>query len=110
MQTFDRYGRSVQVGSNVLFVHKSELRVFLYRANSVFSNAQELLNDRYYEVGRTETIMNDLNPKFAHRFMLDYFFEERQMLRFELWVFYQFKKAEHVNVFADMTSTRIAHN
>jgi Ca2+-dependent lipid-binding protein len=47
---------------------------------------KELLSDHYYEVGRTETIDNNLNPKFAHRFVVDYLFEERQMLRFEVYV------------------------
>ena len=46
--------------------------------------AKEFTSDRYTEIGRSETIQNNLNPKFVKRFVLDYFFEERQMLRFEL--------------------------
>ncbi|XP_016423946.1 copine-8-like [Sinocyclocheilus rhinocerous] len=37
------------------------------------------------EFGRTEVIDNTLNPDFVHKFMLDYFFEERQNLRFDLY-------------------------
>uniref|UniRef100_A0A673GBD3 Copine-8-like n=1 Tax=Sinocyclocheilus rhinocerous TaxID=307959 RepID=A0A673GBD3_9TELE len=33
------------------------------------------------EFGRTEVIDNTLNPDFVHKFMLDYFFEERQNLQ-----------------------------
>ncbi|MGH0126903.1 UNVERIFIED_CONTAM: hypothetical protein FKN15_034360, partial [Acipenser sinensis] len=35
--------------------------------------------------GRTEAIDNTLNPDFVKKFMLDYFFEERQNLRFDLY-------------------------
>lgn len=31
-------------------------------------------------------IDNTLNPDFVRKFILDYFFEERQNLRFDLWV------------------------
>uniref|UniRef100_A0A7N6FDA5 Copine 8 n=1 Tax=Anabas testudineus TaxID=64144 RepID=A0A7N6FDA5_ANATE len=34
--------------------------------------------------GRTEVIDNTLNPDFVGKFILDYFFEERQNLRFDL--------------------------
>uniref|UniRef100_A0AAX7TML8 Copine VIII n=1 Tax=Astatotilapia calliptera TaxID=8154 RepID=A0AAX7TML8_ASTCA len=34
--------------------------------------------------GRTEVIDNTLNPDFVRKFILDYFFEERQNLRFDL--------------------------
>ncbi|KAK3801702.1 hypothetical protein RRG08_033888 [Elysia crispata] len=40
---------------------------------------------RIFEVGRTETIKDCLNPDFVKKFMMDYFFEERQMLRFEIY-------------------------
>uniref|UniRef100_A0A4W3HTF7 Copine 8 n=1 Tax=Callorhinchus milii TaxID=7868 RepID=A0A4W3HTF7_CALMI len=35
------------------------------------------------ETGRTEVIDNTLNPDFVRKFILDYFFEERQNLRFD---------------------------
>ncbi|KAL7982730.1 hypothetical protein Chor_010328 [Crotalus horridus] len=35
--------------------------------------------------GRTEVIDNTLNPDFVRKFIMDYFFEERQNLRFDLY-------------------------
>ncbi|CAB1330207.1 unnamed protein product, partial [Coregonus sp. 'balchen'] len=35
--------------------------------------------------GRTEVIDNTLNPNFVRKFFLDYFFEERQNLRFDVY-------------------------
>ena len=39
----------------------------------------------YKEVGRTEVIWNTLNPDFVKKFVLDYFFEQSQKLKFELY-------------------------
>jgi len=33
------------------------------------------------EVGKTEVIMNNLNPEFAKPIEIDYFFEEEQQLK-----------------------------
>nr|XP_002732563.1 PREDICTED: copine-8-like [Saccoglossus kowalevskii] len=41
--------------------------------------------DAFVEFGRTEIIWNNLNPDFVKKFKLDYFFEERQELKFELY-------------------------
>lgn len=41
-----------------------------------------------FQFGRTEVIDNTLNPDFVRKFILDYFFEEKQNLRFDLWVTY----------------------
>lgn len=38
------------------------------------------------QFGRTEVIDNTLNPDFVRKYILDYFFEEKQSLRFDLWV------------------------
>ena len=35
----------------------------------------------FFQVGRTENIKNCLNPKFAHMFEVDYFFEEVQQIK-----------------------------
>nr|XP_041577283.1 copine-5 isoform X5 [Taeniopygia guttata] len=40
---------------------------------------------QWREFGRTEVIDNSLNPDFLHKFVLDYCFEERQNLRFDLY-------------------------
>uniref|UniRef100_A0A8C5NG93 Copine-8 n=1 Tax=Gouania willdenowi TaxID=441366 RepID=A0A8C5NG93_GOUWI len=39
----------------------------------------------FVQFGRTEVIDNTLNPEFVRKFLLDYFFEERQNLRFDLY-------------------------
>ncbi|XP_025940122.1 copine-5-like [Apteryx rowi] len=40
---------------------------------------------QWREFGRTEVIDNTLNPDFVRKFILDYFFEEKQNLRFDLY-------------------------
>ncbi|KAF3859502.1 hypothetical protein F7725_021901, partial [Dissostichus mawsoni] len=47
--------------------------------------AQGMGNKEWREFGRTEVIDNTLNPDFVRKFILDYFFEERQNLRFDLY-------------------------
>uniref|UniRef100_A0A8P4FYG2 Copine VIII n=2 Tax=Dicentrarchus labrax TaxID=13489 RepID=A0A8P4FYG2_DICLA len=42
---------------------------------------QGIANREWREFGRTEVIDNTLNPDFVRKFILDYFFEERQNLR-----------------------------
>uniref|UniRef100_A0A3Q3W516 C2 domain-containing protein n=1 Tax=Mola mola TaxID=94237 RepID=A0A3Q3W516_MOLML len=39
-----------------------------------------------FSFGRTEVIDNTLNPDFVRKFILDYFFEERQNIRFDLGI------------------------
>ncbi|XP_036375906.1 copine-8 [Megalops cyprinoides] len=46
---------------------------------------QGIGSKEWREFGRTEVIDNTLNPDFVRKFMLDYFFEERQNLRFDLY-------------------------
>ncbi|GCC28234.1 hypothetical protein chiPu_0006663 [Chiloscyllium punctatum] len=46
---------------------------------------QGIGNKEWREFGRTEAIDNTLNPDFVRKFLLDYFFEERQNLRFDLY-------------------------
>lgn len=38
----------------------------------------------HFQFGRTEVIDNTLNPDFVRKYILDYFFEEKQSLRFDL--------------------------
>ncbi|KAJ8041877.1 Copine-8 [Holothuria leucospilota] len=42
-------------------------------------------SEEYKEVGRTEVIDNNLNPNFVRKFLVDYFFEEVQHLKFEVY-------------------------
>ena len=41
--------------------------------------------DRWHEAGRTEQLDNNLNPVWNTRFTIDYHFEARQMLKFEVY-------------------------
>lgn len=38
----------------------------------------------FLQFGRTEVIDNTLNPDFVRKFVLDFFFEEKQNLRFDV--------------------------
>ena len=40
---------------------------------------------QYSVVGKTETIQNNLNPNFAKSFQIDYIFESRQDIRFDIF-------------------------
>ncbi|ETN69983.1 C2 domain protein [Necator americanus] len=42
-------------------------------------------NGEWTELGRTEVVWNCLNPEFATKILCDYLFEERQMVKFELY-------------------------
>ncbi|KAH8032505.1 hypothetical protein HPB51_025958 [Rhipicephalus microplus] len=46
---------------------------------------RECDSDNWREVGRTETVENCLNPDFVTKFLVDYYFEERQQLLFKLY-------------------------
>uniref|UniRef100_A0A3B3C8I6 Copine 8 n=1 Tax=Oryzias melastigma TaxID=30732 RepID=A0A3B3C8I6_ORYME len=50
---------------------------------------QAMGNKEWREFGRTEVIDNTLNPDFVRKFILDYFFEERQNLRLDLALQYK---------------------
>ncbi|XP_053377222.1 copine-8-like isoform X1 [Mercenaria mercenaria] len=39
----------------------------------------------YYEFGRTEMISDNLNPDFVKKFVINYYFEESQKLKFEIY-------------------------
>ncbi|XP_065114604.1 copine-3 isoform X1 [Paramisgurnus dabryanus] len=41
--------------------------------------------NQWFEVGRTERVKNCLNPKFAKKFLVDYYFEIVQKLRFGVY-------------------------
>lgn len=42
------------------------------------------LTEPSVQFGRTEVIDNTLNPDFVRKFVLDYYFEEKQNLRFDV--------------------------
>ncbi|XP_054924438.1 copine-8-like isoform X1 [Dermacentor andersoni] len=41
--------------------------------------------DQWLEVGRTETVRDTLDPNFVTKFLVDYYFEERQQLMFKMY-------------------------
>uniref|UniRef100_A0A8C6ZSW9 Copine-3 n=1 Tax=Nothoprocta perdicaria TaxID=30464 RepID=A0A8C6ZSW9_NOTPE len=46
---------------------------------------QNTSGQQWYEVDRTERIKNSLNPKFAKKFVIDYYFELVQKLKFGIY-------------------------
>nr|XP_008103759.2 PREDICTED: copine-9 isoform X2 [Anolis carolinensis] len=46
---------------------------------------QGTADKEWREFGRTEVIDNTLNPDFVRKFVLDYYFEEKQNLRFDVY-------------------------
>ncbi|CAM4716750.1 unnamed protein product [Leuciscus chuanchicus] len=46
---------------------------------------QGVESKQWREFGRTEVIDNTLNPDFVRKYILDYFFEEKQNLRFDIF-------------------------
>ncbi|CAG5118026.1 unnamed protein product, partial [Candidula unifasciata] len=63
--------------ANLDILSKSDPMVVMYTL--------DIKTQKFLEYGRTETIQNDLNPEFAKKFVIDYFFEEAQRLRFEVY-------------------------
>ncbi|XP_032086319.1 copine-2 isoform X2 [Thamnophis elegans] len=43
------------------------------------------INEKWTEIDRTETAINNLNPAFSKKFIIDYHFEEVQKLKFALF-------------------------
>ncbi|XP_070616862.1 copine-2 isoform X1 [Erythrolamprus reginae] len=43
------------------------------------------INEKWTEIDRTETAVNNLNPTFSKKFIIDYHFEEVQKLKFALF-------------------------
>ncbi|KAK3612053.1 hypothetical protein CHS0354_021737 [Potamilus streckersoni] len=39
----------------------------------------------FYDIGRTETIVDSADPDFVYKFVLDYYFQESQKIRFEIY-------------------------
>lgn len=49
--------------------------------------------EEYFEIGRTEVIFNDLNPKWNTKIQLDYFFE---VIIFIFIIFFQLFKTKQI--------------
>lgn len=46
---------------------------------------KQFASEQWREFGRTEVIWDNLNPEFVKKFVVDYFFEELQKLKFEIY-------------------------
>ena len=62
---------------NMDFFSKSDPMIVVFMKNKN--------TNRWQELGRTETIDDNLNPEFVKKFIVDYFFEEVQTVRFEVY-------------------------
>lgn len=58
------------------FITKSDPQVIVYSVDAT---------GKKYEIGRTEVIQDNLNPKFAKKVIVQYNFEQIQRLRFEVY-------------------------
>lgn len=60
---------------DILSKSDPEVHVFLRDSKST----------RYTMIGKTEMILNNLNPDFTKVFVIDYFFEKEQIIKFEVY-------------------------
>ena len=44
-----------------------------------------MIDNLIFQIGRTECIPNNLNPEFVTKIGVDYYFEERQLMKFEIY-------------------------
>lgn len=79
------------------FLSKSdpEVHVFIKKSKA----------DQYTFVGKTEMILNNLNPDFQKSFDLDYFFEREQFIKFEVYDV-DYNQLEHIGT-CETTISRI---
>ncbi|ORX59370.1 copine-9 [Anaeromyces robustus] len=66
---------------NLDTLSKSDPKIFIFLEQKSKDNAGNQVVD-WIKVGTTETIMNNLNPTFVKSFIIDYYFEMIQRLRF----------------------------
>ncbi|XP_064473138.1 copine-8-like isoform X2 [Ornithodoros turicata] len=88
MNTFVPGGAVVPASKVELGISCRNLRNLDYTSKSdpmcvVFM--MDIKNNQYREVGRTEVIKDCLNPDFVTRIVLDYYFEESQRMRFDVY-------------------------
>lgn len=49
------------------------------------SYKRDFTQNKYAVLGRTETVKNSVNPNFSKNFLIDYVFESRQDIRFDVY-------------------------
>lgn len=67
---------------NLDSMSKTDPKLFVFIEEKTYQNGCE--NSNWILVGSTETVKNDLNPKFSKSFLFDYYFEYIQNFRFVL--------------------------
>uniref|UniRef100_A0A3Q3WDF4 C2 domain-containing protein n=1 Tax=Mola mola TaxID=94237 RepID=A0A3Q3WDF4_MOLML len=75
----------ITVSCRFLVYLKLTLNMCLFLLSVVVLYVQGLGTKEWREFGRTEVIDNTLNPDFVRKFVLDFFFEEKQNLRFDVY-------------------------
>jgi len=86
--TDDIYGANVPVSKVQLRIKLNNLvdkDTFSKSDPQVTVFCRHSIKAQWMEVGKTEVIMNNLNPEFAKPIEIDYFFEEEQQLRFVVY-------------------------
>lgn len=88
-------GQQFQAGSSAIPSSQVELSVSCrgLRDCDVLSKSDPMCvlfvkdpkSDIYYEFGRSEVIQDNLNPDFVKKFVMNYFFEESQKIKFEVY-------------------------
>ncbi|XP_078342842.1 copine-8-like isoform X2 [Oculina patagonica] len=76
---------ATQVELHVSCRNLADMDVFSKSDPMVVMFTQAMGSKEWREMGRTEHIMNTLNPDFVKTFTIHYFFEEMQKLRFEVY-------------------------
>uniref|UniRef100_A0A3Q4N0E4 C2 domain-containing protein n=1 Tax=Neolamprologus brichardi TaxID=32507 RepID=A0A3Q4N0E4_NEOBR len=80
---FDPLNSTVPATKIEITVSCRHASVFLFSVVVLY--VQGLGTKEWREFGRTEVIDNTLNPDFVRKFVLDFFFEEKQNLRFDVY-------------------------
>ena len=78
-------------------VSKSDPEVHVFLRESKTKN--------YTLIGKTEMILNNLNPDFTKHFTIDYFFEKEQWIKFEVYDV-DYTELEHIGT-CETTLSRI---
>ncbi|XP_032242056.1 copine-8 isoform X2 [Nematostella vectensis] len=76
---------ATQVEISVSCRNLADMDVFSKSDPMVVMFTQGMGTKEWREFGRTEVIMNNLNPDFVKKFTIHYFFEEIQKLRFQVY-------------------------
>jgi len=91
--TFRNAVQATEVELHVSCRNLADMDVFSKSDPMVVMYTQATGSSEWREFGRTEHIMNTLNPDFVKTFVLHYFFEEMQNLRFEVYDIDNYKQS-----------------